>query len=600
MNEQLSGLHSRVLDLELSLRAIKARLDVIESRLAVSSSQTSAGSGYQDGSAPDSHVELAGESPAASAEGRGAGFESGSDLAAILSLIGRTFVALGGAYLLRALTDSQLLAQPVGVALGLAYAIGWLGLADHEGAAARQASAAFHAFVAAIIAFPLLWETVTRFRLLSTDTSALAVALVTTIGLAVAVRRRLQPVAWISVLGALVTILALISSTGSVVPFAMVAILLGVATLWLGYSLEWVFLRWPAALVADMTVLALAARVSNRSWPDPPSRIIALQLLLLTTYVTSIAIRTLIRRRDVIPFEVVQAFAALGIGFGGAVYVAHGTGSGATSLAAINLVFGMGAYGVALVFVERTGRRGNFYFYTSLGLVLVLVSVNLLLDGAPLALTCGGLSIVAAALARRVGRVTFTMHAAAYLFAGAAASGLLTAATDALIGPIPGQWTLFSPTSVALVAAAFACWLILPGAGCSASSYAWLPRLPIAALTAWSAAGCTVALVGSLAGTSGGAPPNAGTIATIRTMVLSAAALGLAWAGRHDRFRESSWLLYPVLVAGGLKLLIEDMARSKPATLFLALACYGGALIIASRLNRRESLIPRQASPAHR
>jgi len=40
-------------------------------------------------------------------------------------------------------------------------------------------------------------------------------------------------------------------------------IALGVATLWIGHLRDWVLLRWPVALVADLTVLALATGMSN-------------------------------------------------------------------------------------------------------------------------------------------------------------------------------------------------------------------------------------------------------------------------------------------------------------------------------------------------
>jgi len=59
-----------------------------------------------------------------------------------------------------------------------------------------------------------------------------------------------------------------------------------------------------------------------------------------------------------------------------------------------------------------------------------------------------------------------------------------------------------------------------------------------------------------------------------------------AWMGRSKRFVEWGWLLYPVLAATGLKILLEDFPRSRPATLFLALAVYGCALIFSPRLRR--------------
>jgi hypothetical protein len=46
-----------------------------------------------------------------------------------------------------------------------------------------------------------------------------------------------------------------------------------------------------------------------------------------------------------------------------------------------------------------------------------------------------------------------------------------------------------------------------------------------------------------------------------------------------------------VLAAGGLKLLVEDLPRSRPATLFIALALYGGALIVAPRLASRSTSV---------
>ena len=65
--------------------------------------------------------------------------------------------------------------------------------------------------------------------------------------------------------------LALVAATGAVLLFAGVTVALGVATLWIGYEADWVLLRWPVALVADLMMLALAARVTNAHRPDPPA-----------------------------------------------------------------------------------------------------------------------------------------------------------------------------------------------------------------------------------------------------------------------------------------------------------------------------------------
>jgi hypothetical protein len=77
-------------------------------------------------------------------------------------------------------------------------------------------------------------------------------------------------------------------------------------------------------------------------------------------------------------------------------------------------------------------------------------------------------------------------------------------------------------------------------------------------------------------------------LAAGRTAVLAALAVALAWAGRRWSLQELTWLVYPVLVGGGLKLLWEDLRYGQPITMFLGLALYGGALIATPRLMRRE------------
>ena len=508
----------------------------------------------------------------------------------MLSFVGRTFVALGGAYLLRALTDAAVVPPPQGLALGVIYALAWLVMSDRAGAANQRTSAAFHGLVATIIAFPLIWESVTRFQLLTPNTAALALALVTSLTLAVALRQRSQPLAWIAVLAALATPLALVAATRVVLPFAGFTIALGVATLWIGYSADWVLLRWPAAAVADLMVLALAARAANGSWPDPPALVIATQLLLLTGHLASVAARSLFRGRDVNMFEVVQTAAALAFGFGGAVYVAQATGFNVAAFAAINLAVGAGCYGVAFAFLARQQvLRRNFYFYTSLGLILVLVSTALLLTGPALALTWITLGVLTTWLARQTARITLNSHAAVYVIAAASTSGLLAAASAALVGPADTAWPPIPAASRLVLLGAAACWATPMSRATATSVIGRIPRLLITIVVAWSAAGWVINVIAPALPGAPGHAADAGVIATVRTSVLAVAALALAWAGRSDRFRESAWLLYPVLAAGGLKLLVEDLPRSRPATLFIALAVYGGALIVAPRLGRTRS-----------
>jgi hypothetical protein len=95
-----------------------------------------------------------------------------------------------------------------------------------------------------------------------------------------------------------------------------------------------------------------------------------------------------------------------------------------------------------------------------------------------------------------------------------------------------------------------------------------------------------VAWIVSTALSEGTAP---GVAAAIRTSVLAAAAVGLAWLGGSTRLEEAAWLVYPALAGGALKLFVEDFPRSDAASLFVALAAYGGAMIVAPRLLRAQA-----------
>src|SRR6476646_1202989 len=61
----------------------------------------------------------------------------------VLSLTGRAVLILGGAFLLRAATETALNA-PIGIALGLAYAIAWIGAAAIAAQTGRSTPAIFH------------------------------------------------------------------------------------------------------------------------------------------------------------------------------------------------------------------------------------------------------------------------------------------------------------------------------------------------------------------------------------------------------------------------------------------------------------------------
>ena len=300
-----------------------------------------------------------------------------ADHTIVLSLVGRTLMVLGGAYLLRALTQSGLISTPAGVVLGLIYAGFWLAAADR----AAAASGLFHGLSTVLIGLPIVWEASTRFQLLAP--SASAVALVAVVGLTLA-RRVAPPVrrccrSWRS-RALLVMSVALVARIGHPLSFAGVLLGVAAASLWLAYHRGWLALAVVTALAVDGIVVALAARASVHPPRDPIVGVLVLQAILVGVYLTSFAVRSLVQRRSLGGFEFAQAALTLAAGLGGAILVTRANGLTFNVLGTTAAAAAVAAY--AAVFLPLLARRGSisgWYFFSSLGLILAIVAGFLLL-----------------------------------------------------------------------------------------------------------------------------------------------------------------------------------------------------------------------------
>src|SRR5689334_22095329 len=152
MDDRLQRVEAAVSDLEQALASVQLRLAALEAARGIE---------------PDDDV-------AADATPLRLGR---LEVARIASYVGRSLVALGGAFLLRAITDANIVPHAVGIAAGLTYAFFWIAIAHRAGAADRL-NATFHALVAAVIAYPLVWEATVRFDVLPPAAAAIAIGLV--------------------------------------------------------------------------------------------------------------------------------------------------------------------------------------------------------------------------------------------------------------------------------------------------------------------------------------------------------------------------------------------------------------------------------------
>jgi hypothetical protein len=563
--------------LRLSVLSLQQRVESLESR-------SLAGAAAAVDAAPRGAMQAEPDRPATRARSK-----DPYDPIAILSLVGRLLLVLAGGFSLRAMTDAGVIADPVGIALAFTYAAVWLFMSERAGARAQVPSAVFHALAAAMVAFPLVVEATTRFKVLSGPASAVVVSVSTAALLFVAWRRRLRAVAWITVIGALPTSAALLIQTGVVAPFALFLIALGVATLWLAYSTDWWGSRWPAALAADVAVAGVTLRAFAPEHRDMPEVAMLLQLLLLLGYFGSIAMRTLVQGRKVSRFEIVQTAAALLVSLGGAVFMARATGAVPAIAGAVAIAVGAVCYGVAVTVVDRRAASAvNFYFYTTLALALVLAGFTIAVDGVWLGVAFSLLAVLATALWSRLGRLFLLLHGAVYVVAAAIASDAFGYSARALLAGAQGPWAPPGTAMlVALAAAALAAGLAAMRAVPQGSELAIGTRFVIVVVVVWITCGSAIGFIAPVAAAQGDRNVDPGVLATVSTGVLSVATLAIAWIARHGRLREWGWLVYPLLVAIGLKLMAQDFKHSRPATLFIAMALYGAALIIAPRLRRR-------------
>jgi len=520
------------------------------------------------------------EEVASTAEGQGLW----AAIAGTPALAGRSLLVLAGAFLLRALTEAGTFASGTGIVLGVAYAVIWIVAAARAAAGGRQASAGFHSVCAALIADPLLFEASTSFGVLSPTVGAALLAGMTAAGMGVASRWRLRAAAWVFAVGALVTAVALVVVRPPGEAATAVLIALSLASLWMADMHDWRALRWFTALAADVGVLRLTAMATapaglpeNFGVVNAPV-VAVLQAVLVVGFVGTTVSRALRGKSRLAGFDFVQSSIAWAVGWGGAIRLARFHGWGVGGLFLLALVLGAAAYAGAFGVVDRRqGRNMAFLFMSSVGLVLVLLGMPGVVDGAS-ASVWAVLAVGVAAIGSRWDRVTLRVHAVVLLLAAWGKSGLAFEAAQKLSGR-GGDITAPEVGAVIVVLLTILTTaVVLVGRRLRASGR--LQRLPLTGLLAMTAIGFAAVSVWLVVGVA----PEA--VVAVGTVVLSAVTVGFAILAGRWGIVEAGWLVYPLLVLTGLQVLFHDLVSGRTLALVFTLAAYGTALILSPRLLR--------------
>ena len=500
------------------------------------------------------------------------------------ALVGRSLLVLAGGFFLRALTEAGTLAPRTGVALGLAYAGAWVVVAAADAHRGRHGSAGFYAACAALIANPLLFEAVTSFGVMSEATAALALAAMAAVGLAVAAHWNMHAAAWVFGVGALATAVALAMARPPGEAASAVVVALGLAWLWVEDRRGWNGLTWLTALAADVAVLRLTAlAVSSHDLPAGfgtlhPWAVASLQAALVIGYVGASVLRALRGRRPLRGFDVAQTIAAWLVGWGGGLRLATAQGWETGGLSVFCLVVAAAAYAGAFAVVDRReGRNRAFFYLSSIGLASVILGMPGI-AGTVTASVWTAIAVAVAVVGSRWDRVTLRVHAVVLLLAAWVPSHLAAAVLGSLSGGRIGgsAWQI-----QALVVAALT--VITTGIvffGRRQREAEWVGRLPMAGLLAMSTLTIAAAMV------SAGHAVAATIAVGLGTVALAAAAVGLALLASRWGVVEAGWLVYPMLVLTGIKVLSQDLGSGRAVVLVVALASYGTALVVAPWLLR--------------
>lgn len=361
-------------------------------------------------------------------------------------------------------------------------------------------------------------------------------------------------------------------------PFFVVLLGLGLASVVFADLRQWPHLRWPVALFLDLAALRLVFSMAARPELDQGGQlgpIVLVTQAIIGLYVLSLLVGTWFRARPVRAFEVIQTALALTVGLA-AITRVHGAAG------PWGLLVATGAIVTAVYLAPMEGRRFDSWFYGGLAIALTFASGPLVWEGAPLALFFAGVALTLITLGRW--RLTHLLWGGSVIlfWAAAVACGSLSVLLSGLARAPDADWSSVTPGAGVVVALALLGWVVMTvrtkDRDDGAARFIALGLLVLTLLG-------SVALVShGLRAALGGASASAAVIILVRTVLLCGVAVGLAVGRRLGGTIELNWAAWGLLVVSGLKVLLQDLPNGNAGTLVIAFLALGLAIIAVPRL----------------
>jgi len=559
-------------DLPETLEQLSARVDALERRVR----------DLEQGSAAPARFETP-ASTAAAVLGPGPELPSGEQVTGAFLLLGKSMLGIAGAYLLRALAESGVLPRLLIAAVAIAYAIAWLVAASRAPSRTRLAPALYAATSALILA-PMLWELTMRFHVLAPIASAAVLALFVAATTVLGWKKESAPDFVVAYGAAALTALVLSIVTHEMIAFfALLLAMLAVC--------EYKFLR-PGLQGVRMLVAATAdcaawfliviyrnPASSRTDYPAlGPAALAIPATLLLAITATGIGFKTAALKRRISVFETTQCVVVFLLWvLTGLFLLPHFS---ARVVGVICLLFAAACYGAAYGLFRHSAELRNFHVFALWSAALCATGLFLSLPPS-WAIACLALSSIASAgIAVRICCSTLECHGIVYLGLAAIACGLLEYSFRALAGAMPATaaWTVFLVAGCALV-----CYV----AAREHEDERW--QLQVLHLAPALLAVCAVAALtvhGALWLLAIRVTPGVFHIAFIRTLILCALALALAFTGARWHRAELTRIAYAAVAFVAAKLVFEDLRHGHMGFIAASIFLFALTLIAVPRLAR--------------
>jgi hypothetical protein len=500
-----------------------------------------------------------------------------------MPVIGKVFLGIAGAYLLRALAESGSLPTWAVAGVAMLYAGAWL-LAAARAPSPPIFAGASYATTAAVILPPMLWELTLRFKVMPAWAAATALVVFVILAAGLAWAQKLVSVVVPPVAFAAVTALALLVVAHDPFPFVTALLLMALIAEAAASTGRWTALRPLVAIPLDLAVLALVLIYTGSNGVPPEYKPLAgtdllkLFIALPVIYGASVLARTLAFRRTIGVFETGQMSLALLLAGFGILRTTHN--SAAIALGVFCLVAAAACYWLAYSRFEGAALQRSYHVFSTWAMALALAGSLLCFPANVNVFFLGAAALAATRIGVRSGRLSLVFHGAVYLVAVALISGALQYGFELSVGnpAQPGGWLVWTAFVFSIVCYALA-WRYA-----NAQDQQWphsVLRLALAAFATFAslAAVLTAVYVAFPAAT-------AVQMAAGRTLVICLLAIVLGWSGSRFRRNELLWLSYTAIVSCTLKLLLEDLRTGSAVAIAFSFFCYGMVWVLVPRFAR--------------